>query len=332
MTTISAIMPLYQDEATAVRALDSALAQTHPPLEIIVVDDGSTDAGPARVRAIGDPRIVVHAQGNAGCGAARNAGIARARGEFVAFIDADDEWLPDFFERAVDALGHHPDVDFYYGESRELGIETGAAARAAEIARRTAHERAAAPPPVRLEPPPRGSAKALKRRIDRHTSTLVARRETLAALGGYYDRDGCPFGGDSVMSAVIHWNHPVLVQAVPVHLRHRLDKGLTGRSRRRPVVRPLVHDSDYVLSRIDPAHHDDVRRLMAYLAALDAARLARMGHVRLGWQVLRGTPGARRVARPGQALPLTRFVLRAAAGALRRRPVADVPTSASPGR
>ena len=107
----------------------------------------------------------------------------RARGEFVAFIDADDEWLPDFFERAVDALERHPDVDFYYGESRELGLGTGTAARAPEIGRRTAAERVAVPPPVRLEPPPRGPAKALKRRIDRHTSTLMARRATLAGLG-----------------------------------------------------------------------------------------------------------------------------------------------------
>ena len=314
--TVSVVMPLYQAEATVVRALESALAQTCPPLEIIVVDDGSTDEGAARVRAIGDPRIALVTQANAGCGAARNVGIARARGDFVAFLDADDEWLPHFFERALSALARHPDVGFYYGDMVELGLGTGTEGRAASFADGTAPGEAD-PPPVRHDAPPSGGARALKRRADWSLCTMVARRDLVLALDGYYDRDGCRYGGDSVLSLLIHWNHPVLKQAVPVHLRHRLESGLTRRSRREAVIRPLVEDPDYALGRIPPETRARARRLIAYLAALDAARLARTGHVRLAWSVLRRTLRPLDVLRVELALPLLRFALRAGPGALR---------------
>ncbi len=315
--TVSVIMPLYQGEATVVRALRSALAQTHPPLEIIVVDDGSTDAGPERVRALDDPRIVLIRQANAGCGAARNLGIARARGDWLAFLDADDEWLPHFFERAARAFARYPDVGFYYGDSVELGLGTGTEGRAQDYAD-PAPGMPDEAPVVRLEAPPEGGAKALKRRVDRSLCTMVARTGLVRALDGYYDRDGCRYGGDSVLSLLIHWNHPVLAQAVPVHLRHRLESGLTRRSRRAPVIRPLVDDIDYAYARIDAAERPRAHRLIAYLAALDAARLARMGHVRLAWSVLRRTLRGTDLARPELLAPLLRFALRAIGpGALR---------------
>jgi glycosyltransferase involved in cell wall biosynthesis len=100
---VSVVIPVYNGEAHIAAALDSALLQTHPHLEVIVVDDGSTDGTCDIVesRRAGDGRVRLVRQENAGVAAARNRGIAEARGEFVAPLDADDLWEPTKIERQV---------------------------------------------------------------------------------------------------------------------------------------------------------------------------------------------------------------------------------------
>jgi glycosyltransferase involved in cell wall biosynthesis len=105
---VSVIVPLYDKQRTVEAALGSITAQTREDFEIIVVDDGSRDSGPELVRAFPDSRVRLIRQQNSGPGAARNRGIAEARGKYLAFLDADDEWDPDFLERAVGYLGADP--------------------------------------------------------------------------------------------------------------------------------------------------------------------------------------------------------------------------------
>jgi glycosyltransferase involved in cell wall biosynthesis len=93
---VSVIVPTYDRAPQLIRALDSVLAQTHHDLELIVVDDGSTDDTPDLVaqRYQADPRVLYLRQDHAGVARARNTGIARAGGEAVAFLDSDDAWRP----------------------------------------------------------------------------------------------------------------------------------------------------------------------------------------------------------------------------------------------
>ena len=109
----SIVIPLYNKEATVVRAIRSALNQTVQDFEILVVNDGSTDNGPRVVKSIIDARIRLIHQENQGVSAARNRGIADERHELIAFLDADDEWLPEFLATIRRMVIRYPDCGLY---------------------------------------------------------------------------------------------------------------------------------------------------------------------------------------------------------------------------
>jgi glycosyltransferase involved in cell wall biosynthesis len=103
---VTVVVPAYNAQATLAETLDSALAQTCRDIEVIVVDDGSSDqtAGLVAAYAARDARVRLIEQSNGGVARARNTGIAEARGAFVAPLDADDLWRPDKLERQLKAL------------------------------------------------------------------------------------------------------------------------------------------------------------------------------------------------------------------------------------
>jgi glycosyltransferase involved in cell wall biosynthesis len=101
---ISALIPTYNRQTHVLRAIQSVLAQTVPVYEIIVVDDGSTDGTAEAIRERYGRAVSVFRQENAGVSAARNRAIREARGNWLAFLDSDDEWLPSKIQRQVEAL------------------------------------------------------------------------------------------------------------------------------------------------------------------------------------------------------------------------------------
>ncbi len=105
---VSVVIPVRNGARTIMRAIDSVVAQTLPPSEVVVVDDGSTDATPRILAAYGS-RINVIRQGSRGPSAARNVGAAAAsRANYVAFLDADDVWLPEMLHVMVEQLEQVP--------------------------------------------------------------------------------------------------------------------------------------------------------------------------------------------------------------------------------
>jgi glycosyltransferase involved in cell wall biosynthesis len=110
---VSIVIPAYNAARFVGRAIESVLNQTYPHWELIVVDDGSTDATPTIVQAYGE-RLRYICQRNARQAAARNRGVAESRGELIAFLDADDVWRDDKLARQVELLSRNPRLGFVY--------------------------------------------------------------------------------------------------------------------------------------------------------------------------------------------------------------------------
>ncbi|MCS6813258.1 MAG: glycosyltransferase [Cyanobacteria bacterium] len=106
MPLVSVVIPAYNAEKCLAETLTSVLAQTYEHLEVLVVNDGSTDgtADLASQIMLRDRRLKVITQSNAGAAAARNTGIRHAQGEYIAPIDADDLWHPQAIEKMVDCM------------------------------------------------------------------------------------------------------------------------------------------------------------------------------------------------------------------------------------
>lgn len=117
MPAVSIIVPAYNQSEYLGDAIRSALGQTHADLEVIVVDDGSTDETPAVCQAFTDARLRYVWQANRGLSGARNTGIREARGEFLTFLDSDDQFLPDKLEQLLAAFEGDPGLGLVAGQA-----------------------------------------------------------------------------------------------------------------------------------------------------------------------------------------------------------------------
>jgi len=114
---VSVIVPSYNMAHFLPEAVQSALAQSYPNLEVLIVDDGSTDDTPQVVRQWeGNPRVRVHRQANGGLSDARNQGIALTRGPFIALLDADDTWATDKLAQQMRLFAGRPEVGVVYSD------------------------------------------------------------------------------------------------------------------------------------------------------------------------------------------------------------------------
>lgn len=165
---VAVVIPVYA-AAFLGEALESVLIQTRPADDVIVIDDGSPDQGGLeRALAPWTDRVTLIRQANAGAAVARNAGLAATSAEWVAFLDADDRWLPDFLARQLAFLEAHPKVDLVWADATIVG-ETPAAGR-------TFMSMCPSTGPVTLEG-------LLAQTCNVLTSTVVARRKLVMEAG-----------------------------------------------------------------------------------------------------------------------------------------------------
>lgn len=124
MPIISIVIPTYNAERTILKTVESVQQQTFSDIEIILINDGSTDLSLELLQNVKDERLKIFSYENGGLCVARNRGISHATGEFIAFLDADDLWTPDKLELQFAALQQHPEAGVAYSWTYFLDEKT----------------------------------------------------------------------------------------------------------------------------------------------------------------------------------------------------------------
>ena len=267
MPRFTVVLPLYNKADTINRAIASVLAQSVDDCEIIVVDDGSTDGSVEKIDKSYLPSIKLVQQANAGPGRARNVGAALATGEFLTFLDADDEWEPAFLETAGAVLAAHPDCAAYvaaYSSTQKdihedillrLIPETGP--RTIDSVRKPAD---------------------MKAYVDCfHSSSSVVRRETFQRYGGYYDRDRCLYGEDSYFWLQVALGERVYFDRTVLSYFHVEDSSLGVKQKGRHPRRPALVHPEPLRESCPPGQRARLETLLAFLRLIETQKLVGQG-------------------------------------------------------
>lgn len=217
---VSAIIPTHNRCASVFRAIDSVLAQTMPVDEIIVVDDGSSDGTAEAVRNHYGPRVLLIEQKNRGVSAARTNAVNQAQGEWLAFLDSDDVWLPTKLERQFDALS-------------ALGEDFGACFTncsyfGRDDLRLTAFEEVGLPCDAKFAALDNPSKYIVTERLGIYVQSLIMRRSLFDKVGGFDQALGISEDRDMMLRLAL-CTHFCFVSAALVRIdRTRFVPRLTG--------------------------------------------------------------------------------------------------------
>lgn len=264
MAQVDIVIPLYNKENTVARTIRSIQAQTVTDWRMIVVDDGSTDAGPDVVRSFDDPRITLLHQENRGPGAARNAGIKAASADYIAFLDADDQWYPWHLENALDAIGKNP-VSLVGSYFFEWPLRTDTTGRW--------QRRGVFPGVYRI------TDAMSPERIEAfvfffHVWATLVKRQTALQYDGFHE-ERCVNGEDTIFLARMVLNEPFMVIG-PASVRHNLQDSDLSITHDYP-LNPALINPDIILSYCLKDNQFTVRIFMARWALLTAHHKARNG-------------------------------------------------------
>ena len=232
---VSVVVPLYDKAPWVQRALASISRQTWGRFEVVVVDDGSTDGSDrlARAHAVNDRRFRVVRQQNAGPGAARNAGVAQARGDVLAFLDADDEWSPYFLEDAVRALQAWPTVS---------SVTLGHRVVPGDAKRQRLWKRRRLPFGIFRTTPDVEVMRLVHVLAYMSPCATVIRREAFERHGGFYAERRCTYGEDAWLFLRLLLSGPVGLLPEPRVTFHLDASGLSANHARARPVEPFLEE------------------------------------------------------------------------------------------
>jgi len=261
MSEISVIIPLYNKGKYIARALDSVLTQTFEDFEVIVVNDGSMDDGPDIVRTYHDPRLRMIKQANAGPGSARNRGIKETTAPYLAFLDADDEWLPDFMAIYLDGLKTNSDCDLVVGPYFEGDLRTDKSV----IWKNFGVEKG----PWRL--PNNVSHTDLHTYLTMlHTCTFLCKRDVVYKYGGFYSKRECKRGEDRYLQLQLLLNHKIYRIMEPLMWYHTEAFGIsTIKAFPKPLV-PILTDPEPIQANCPEVYREALEQYLASLALYSA--------------------------------------------------------------
>ena len=265
MATVDIIVPLYNKENTVERTIRSIQNQTFSDWTLIIVDDGSTDEGHDRVRHLNDGRIKLIEQDNRGPGPARNRGIEEATAEYVAFLDADDEWYPWYLENSIAAIKNE-DIAFvgsmYYEWPKQIDMTKYWEKRGV---REGFYEVNEATLPEQIE----------SWALFFHVGTTVVKRAIALQYEGFYDDDYCSYGEDTIFFAKLVLNERFRI-ITPAAVRHnRQDSGLST-THAHPII-PILLTPEILLKYCPPRKKTQARLFLSKLALRTAHHKARNG-------------------------------------------------------
>ena len=277
---VTVIIPLFNKEKYIERAINSVIRQSFKDWELIIIDDGSTDQSFEKAQGFCSPftNIRMFRQQNKGPGAARNAGLAKARGEFVAFLDADDEWGSNFLEVTTkffreagadcatvstchyQGLEKKSMVPFWRGRGLVEGIHSLSPRSGIEFAVRLL---------AFISP-----------------WNTLAKTKTLRKYGGFFDQNRCLFGEDAYLWLKVILNEPVGVIMSP-HVIHHTEASVLTKNRVGPApIPPFLLDPYEIQTCCPMVLRKLLDGILEYRAIQTTVHYAKLGNSRVGRDLL----------------------------------------------
>jgi len=271
MPRVSVVIPLFNKEKYIERAIRSVLSQSFQNFELIIINDGSTDESEKIVAGIQDARLILINQANKGPGSARNKGLKLAKSEYVAFLDADDEWSPDFLKTTLSALDANPkaamvitscfrgaEKEDYTPYLKNIGVKNGIWSMNDKV-----------------------DGKAFKLFIDSFNPSMVlCKKRIISKLGGFFQKEKCCFGEDTYLWFKVILNYPVIRILRPLVWWHTEASELNTSVSRIPPLKPFLTDPDPIYKICPIEYRSILDKALCYyaLAGIKSTTLAKDWH------------------------------------------------------